>query len=211
MRVLLTASLLLGLAACSREPAPLLHAGSAMPPAPDSPVAQADPASTAPAASAAAPTPGLGVRDADPARPALGAPDAAVARDDSRWVDVDPNELAGAGDPALADFQAQQRQRDAELMQRDAEEAGAIGNAPSREPAQAQYPPAEYPQSGEDPRYRADEAPDPRDDGYDYPPEERDEEFGDGAFDEPPPYDPDEDYDPALDEPYDPRDDYPRR
>jgi len=109
---------LLSVAACSRAPAPAAHlAGSAPPPPPDAAAAQAQPS---PAASVRT---GQSAKVSGPAS----APAAALnaPRQDPRWRDVDPAELADAkpADPALAKFQDEQHRRDQQLMAQDAEEA----------------------------------------------------------------------------------------
>ena len=129
MRRLPLLSLIVLAAACSRAPAPSHATSSALPPPPDSSIAQAVPAGAAPAQPAGAPA-----RAAPPDSPkaALSAP-----RNDPRWRDIDPSELAGRGvspmphaaarDPALAKFQQEQERRDAQLMAQDARDAELQG------------------------------------------------------------------------------------
>jgi hypothetical protein len=118
--------LILSVAACSQEGTPRA-ASSAAPPPPSAPAAQSSPAAAAAA----------GVMGVPAAKPVLGATTpvpvdvAATAlkapRNDPRWRDVDPAELAKddapAKDTALDSFQQEQKRRDAELMAKDAEEA----------------------------------------------------------------------------------------
>ncbi|MEO8160201.1 MAG: hypothetical protein ABI588_02185, partial [Arenimonas sp.] len=139
---------------------------------------------------------------------------AGAASADPHWADVDPNQLGVPEDAALGDFQAQQQQRDAELMQHDAEEAGAMRADDRRDSAR------------EDRATGLDD--EPRDDPYDEPPPELPPDdfdraaYDGGPYDEPPPYDEGEPMDeplpdeppfdePPFDEGRDPRDDYPRR
>jgi hypothetical protein len=116
-------TLVLLASACSREPAPRQAASSALPPSPDASIAQSVPAGGAPAPSTSV-SPAGAASTADVPAAALAAP-----RQDPRWRDVDPAELAAGAapavgkDPALESFQEEQRRRDAELMAQDAGEA----------------------------------------------------------------------------------------
>lgn len=102
------------LAACGRETAPHPSATSALPPPPGMAVAQA-----APPLSVAPPAQAITEVAAAPAA-ALSAP-----RNDPRWRDVDPAELETEAkiDPALANFQEEQKKRDAELLAQDSQAA----------------------------------------------------------------------------------------
>ena len=201
-------------AGCERPHAPA-SVGSALPPPPDTSVAQAVPAGGSPlaapasvAVAAPAKVPASAVAAAAPgaaAAPSKTSTPAAAAqapRNDPRWRDVDPAELAS--DPSIAAFEAEQRKRDAELMARDAAEATAraAGGDDGRDDR-------DDPRF-DDPRY-APEVLDPFARGP-YDDERGRAPYRDGPYgDAPPPYDEDDGYyDPRMDEaPYDPRlDDY---
>lgn len=218
MRASLLFLLLLATAACNRSPAPGKSASVALPPPTNASVAQAVAAGGTPQPAAEAVLSAAGpaaatLRPAPGAKPADSFGKRAPGGADPRWRNIDPNLLPTTPDPALAEFQAEQKRRDAELMQHDAEEAETVRDDRARRDDRVVR---------DDPRYREDPREDARyddgryddgrfddgryDDGrYDPPPpyggDERD-------FEEPPPYfEGDEDFDPGLDEGYDPEED----
>jgi hypothetical protein len=213
-------SLVVLAAACSREPAPRHAATSALPPSPDSGIAQSVPAGGMPAPVSSVAAVQVGPATAGPAA-ALSAP-----RSDPRWRDADVGEVAGeaAKDPALAKFQEEQGRRDAELMARDAEEAQRqLGRGAADESERIAGEDRDWRDSERYRRYAERRARyrgereagyrDPRDDGYagddrysgqgEYPPEEMDQYAQPEPWDEiPEGPQPDEDYDPRYEDPY---------
>ena len=199
MRALSIPLLLLAVAACSRSHAPAPASGSALPPPPDAAIAQSVPAGGAPApnGSVAAAASG-GDAAAAKVEEALAPPD----KSDARWHDVDPNTLGGRNEAQLAQFLAEQRKRDAELMQHDAAEAKervASGGEQDRGDGR------EDPRAYADERYADERYADPREDRDDRYFDERERLPPNPRYGEPP-YDEGEDEDyPPPDEDYDPR------
>jgi hypothetical protein len=124
---------LLSVAACSRESMAPRTFGTAPPPPPNTAVAQSAPAAAKAAAVTGLPLPPPAGSAAVQPGP-LPAATLSAPRKDPRWRDVDPAELAEAGqaakakDPALERFQDEQQRRDAQLMAQDAEEAAHQGH-----------------------------------------------------------------------------------
>jgi hypothetical protein len=223
MRTAILPLVLLAVTACSRSHAPT-PATSALASSPDSEIAASVPAGGAPAPTGTlVGTPAEGASTAA----AIAASEAPPDKSDAHWADVDPNTLGGRDEKAMAAFQAEQRKRDAEMMQRDAAEANArtgsgrdedryADSGDARDERDERYPQArdEDPRDPrDDPRYDPREDPryDPRDDeGPYYGDMPQDPAYDDGPYAEPPGDDedeyppPDDDEDPRYEPPYRP-------